>query len=98
MFCCFVMCCVYSVIGSNIRLMRWLPQASLLAHNKTRLFISHCGLNAVLEAVHYGVPILAVPLSADPFHHAAKVLRTANYFYDNKICEKAAGNYTSSPW
>jgi len=54
-------------------MMRWLPQASLLAHPKTRLFISHCGLNAVFEAAHYGVPVLATPLSADQHNHAAKV-------------------------
>jgi len=62
-----------SVDSSNVRMMRWLPQASLLAHAKTRLFVSHCGLNAVFEAAHYGVPVLAIPLSVDQHNHAAKV-------------------------
>ena len=66
-------CCLRSMDSSNVRMMRWLPQASLLAHPKTRLFISHCGLNAIFEAAHYGVPVLAMPLPADQHNHAAKV-------------------------
>ena len=61
---------------ANIRLVRWLPQSSLLVHPKTRLFISHCGLNSVMEAAYYGVPVLALPLSGDQFHNAAKVCLT----------------------
>lgn len=60
-------------LGANIRLVRWMPQASLLAHPKTRVFISHCGLNSVFEAASFGVPVLALPLSGDQFNHAAKV-------------------------
>ena len=60
-------------LPANVRLERWLPQVSLLAHPHTRLFVSHCGLNGLFEAAHYGVPILAVPLSGDQFNNAAKV-------------------------
>lgn len=60
-------------LSPNIRLLRWLPQVSLLAHPKTRLVISHCGLNSVFEAVRYSVPVLAIPLSGDQLNNAAKV-------------------------
>ena len=60
-------------LPANVRLERWLPQVSLLAHPQTRLFVSHCGLNGLFEAAHYGVPILAVPLSGDQFNNAAKM-------------------------
>lgn len=38
-----------------------------------RAFISHCGLNSVIEAVHAGVPLLCVPLFGDQFYNAAIV-------------------------
>lgn len=60
-------------VSPNIRLLRWLPQVSLLAHPKTKLVVSHCGLNSVFEAVRYGVPVLAIPLSGDQMNNAAKV-------------------------
>jgi glucuronosyltransferase len=62
-----------SLLGSNIKLMKWLPQASLLAHRNTKLFVSHCGLNALFEAAHFGVPVLAIPLSGDQLNNAAKI-------------------------
>lgn len=52
-------------IPSNALLLKWLPQADILAHPKTRLFISHCGLSSTNEAKFYGVPILAIPLFGD---------------------------------
>lgn len=44
----------------------------LIAHPKTRVFISHCGLLGVIEAVVSGVPVLGVPMFADqPLNVAA---------------------------
>ena len=63
---------------TNIRLIRWLPQASLLANPKTRLFISHCGINSFFEAAYFGVPVLAVPLWGDQINNA---VRLTDYLY-----------------
>ena len=91
------LCCGRSVESSNVRTLRWLPQASLLAHPKTRLFISHCGLNAIFEAAHFGVPVLAIPLSADQHNHAAKVRASvtsssssSSSFILSKFCQHVA--------
>ncbi|ELT93263.1 hypothetical protein CAPTEDRAFT_5577 [Capitella teleta] len=59
---------------SNIRLMRWLPQSDLLAHPKTKLFITHCGLNGMFETTHHGVPVVAIPLTGDQHNHASKLV------------------------
>ena len=58
---------------SNVLVRHWLPQAELLAHPKTRLFVTHCGLNAVFETVRAAVPVVALPLSGDQFYQAAKL-------------------------
>ncbi|CAH0564767.1 unnamed protein product [Brassicogethes aeneus] len=49
----------------NVKIMNWLPQSSVLAHSNTKLFISHGGLLSVIESVHYGVPILGIPVFWD---------------------------------
>ncbi|KAK2640919.1 hypothetical protein Ddye_022682 [Dipteronia dyeriana] len=43
----------------------WAPQAKILAHKSSGGFVSHCGWNSTLEAMMYGVPIIAIPLKFD---------------------------------
>ena len=37
----------------NVLLMDKIPQQSLLAHEKTVLFITHCGINGAIEGVFH---------------------------------------------
>ena len=60
-------------LSNQIKILRWIPQVDVLSHPKTKLFISHCGLNGMYEAAAFGVPVLAIPLSGDQFNHAMKV-------------------------
>ena len=61
-------------LGSrNVRLMKWLPQTDLLAHPKTKVFVTHCGLNGMFETTYHGVPVVAIPLSGDQMNNAAKL-------------------------
>ncbi|KAK2664479.1 hypothetical protein Ddye_003053 [Dipteronia dyeriana] len=39
----------------------WCPQLEVLAHESTGCFVSHCGFNSVLEAISFGVPMVAMP-------------------------------------
>ncbi|XP_068232745.1 UDP-glucuronosyltransferase 1A10-like isoform X2 [Palaemon carinicauda] len=55
----------YSNPPPNVKLVRWLPQQDILAHPKTRLFFTHCGMHGVIEALHYGVPMVGMPVFAD---------------------------------
>ncbi|XP_066287470.1 UDP-glucuronosyltransferase 2C1-like [Branchiostoma lanceolatum] len=61
-------------LGSNTKLMAWLPQNDLLAHPKTRAFISHAGYNGLSEALHHGVPMVCMPFFGDQPTNAARVV------------------------
>nr|XP_043630570.1 UDP-glucosyltransferase 29-like [Erigeron canadensis] len=43
----------------------WAPQAHILKHKNIGGFVSHCGWNSVLEAMKFGVPIIAMPMHLD---------------------------------
>ena len=59
--------------SDNVKRMKWVPQVDILAHNKTRLFLSHCGLHGMYETIYYKVPVVALPISCDQFNHAVKL-------------------------
>nr|QNH67989.1 UDP-glucuronosyltransferase-like protein 7 [Brachionus koreanus] len=50
-------------VPENILLMTFVPQIELL--KRAKLFITHCGMNSSSEAIHYGVPIIGIPIKAD---------------------------------
>lgn len=54
-------------IPKNVRVLPWLRQNDILAHPKTKAFITHCGLLGMQEAVWYGVPIIGLPIFTDQF-------------------------------
>ncbi|CAH1402288.1 unnamed protein product [Nezara viridula] len=53
----------------NVRLAKWVPQASILGHPNVRAFVSHGGLHGVLEGTYHGVPIIGTPIFADQMSH-----------------------------
>ncbi|XP_044372264.1 indole-3-acetate beta-glucosyltransferase-like [Triticum aestivum] len=44
---------------------RWSPQLDVLAHRAVGCFVTHCGWNSTLEALGFGVPMVALPLWTD---------------------------------
>lgn len=50
-------------IPDNFIISNYVPQLEILKN--TSVFISHCGMNSVDEAIYYGVPIIAIPLVND---------------------------------
>uniref|UniRef100_A0A674P3A6 glucuronosyltransferase n=4 Tax=Takifugu rubripes TaxID=31033 RepID=A0A674P3A6_TAKRU len=56
---------VPDTLGANTRIYQWIPQNDLLAHPKTRAFITHGGTNGIYEAIYHGVPMVGIPMFAD---------------------------------
>lgn len=50
---------------------KWIPQNDLLGHPKCRAFVTHGGINGVLEAAYHGVPLVGFPMFADQFTNVA---------------------------
>ena len=62
-----------SLLGPNIKVVKWIPQNDLLAHKDIKAFVSHVGHSSLYESAYHGVPVVAVPLFADQFFNARKV-------------------------
>ncbi|XP_057773757.1 beta-D-glucosyl crocetin beta-1,6-glucosyltransferase-like [Salvia miltiorrhiza] len=50
-------------------IVEWAPQERILGHPSTGAFVSHCGWSSTLESIHFGVPVIGLPLKVDqPFN------------------------------
>ncbi|GBP15258.1 UDP-glucuronosyltransferase 2B13 [Eumeta japonica] len=54
-------------VPKNVHMLKWAPQQSILAHPNCVLFITHGGLLSSTETVHFGVPIIGIPVFGDQF-------------------------------
>ncbi|EYC31666.1 hypothetical protein Y032_0003g1176 [Ancylostoma ceylanicum] len=57
----------------NLHSFPWLPQQALLDHPNLLCFVSHAGLNSVLEVTRSGKPSILVPIFGDQFRNARLV-------------------------
>ncbi|KAI9291149.1 UDP-Glycosyltransferase/glycogen phosphorylase, partial [Neoconidiobolus thromboides FSU 785] len=55
----------YSCVNPNIYCGSNLPQINILNSPNVKLFVSHCGMESVLESINSTKPVLCVPLFAD---------------------------------
>jgi MGT family glycosyltransferase len=61
-------------LPGNHLVVRFAPQIKLL--KRTALTITHAGMNTTMHALHFGIPLLAIPLAHDQPAIAARLKRT----------------------
>ncbi|XP_041982834.1 UDP-glucosyltransferase 2-like [Aricia agestis] len=61
-------------VPSNVHLIKWAPQQSILAHPNLKMFITHGGQLSTIEAIHHGVPVVGIPVIADQHVNMASVV------------------------
>ena len=48
-------------LPKNFMFRPWLPMKDIMTHEKTKLFVTHCGANGVVEGMYSGTPMLGFP-------------------------------------
>lgn len=51
--------------ASNVQCKPWWPQSSILASNRTKLFITHGGKGSIVESQLHGIPMLGISFFGD---------------------------------
>mmetsp|Transcript_14244 Transcript_14244/g.21636 ORF Transcript_14244/g.21636 Transcript_14244/m.21636 type:complete len:630 (+) Transcript_14244:112-2001(+) len=54
-----------SSFPDHVKPLRWVSQQDVLAHPKVKIFLSHCGMNSLNEAIIFSKPVLAFPRHGD---------------------------------
>lgn len=62
-------------LPENVKLFKWFPLSSALAHPKVVLFITHGGILSVEESLFRGVPMLFIPFVGDQQRTARQAQR-----------------------
>jgi MGT family glycosyltransferase len=58
-------------IPENVYVYNYVPQIEVLTH--TDVFLTHCGMNSVNEALWYGVPMVAMPIINDQLENGKRI-------------------------
>ncbi|MCA1188872.1 glycosyl transferase [Saccharopolyspora sp. 6V] len=62
---------VLGEVPPNVEVHRWVPQLDVLS--QADAFITHAGMGGTMEALHAGVPMIAIPQAAEQFANAARI-------------------------
>jgi glucuronosyltransferase len=59
----------------NVKIMTFVPQQSILAHNKTLVFFTQGSVNAAMESIRNRVPMVGMPVYADQADSLTQLVR-----------------------
>ncbi|CAH3045402.1 unnamed protein product [Porites lobata] len=60
-------------VSENVMIVPWMRQNDLLGFSYTKVFLTHGGLNSILESAYHGTPMVVLPLFGDQPANAMKV-------------------------
>ncbi|KAF3322232.1 crocetin glucoside glucosyltransferase-like protein [Carex littledalei] len=69
----------------------WAPQRKILVHPNLGTFLTHCGWSSVIEGMHAGIPLLALPMDWDQPMNAQLIV---NLGVGVQISQRGLGNFT----
>ncbi|XP_063233579.1 UDP-glycosyltransferase UGT5-like [Bacillus rossius redtenbacheri] len=58
----------------NVMIQKWMPQQDVLRHPKVKAFIMQGGLQSIEEAIHSGVPLIAIPFFSDQDYNTKRIV------------------------
>jgi MGT family glycosyltransferase len=59
-------------LPATMQVRAWFPQPAVLRHAAG--FVTHAGMNSTMEAIHYGVPMVAFPRMPEQVVNAARIV------------------------
>lgn len=76
-------------VSDNMLVRKWFPQQDILASGRVRLFITHGGLNGLLEAIYHAVPVIGIPIFGDAHRNVVSAERNGYgvHLYYNNLTE-----------
>lgn len=60
--------------SKNLLIRKWFPQQDVLNHENLKLFVTQAGMQSVEEAIHYKVPMVAIPFNGDQLINAERIV------------------------
>ncbi|KAL0040129.1 hypothetical protein WJX79_007837 [Trebouxia sp. C0005] len=61
-------------VGSNVKIVKWVPQNDVLGHPRVRAFYTQAGANSFNEASYHGVPIVGMALIGEQADNLARAV------------------------